>query len=110
MLLSVSEPEGYPALSLEINDGKVGSGYKTYEILWPIIRMVIMVILIVIDSRNEKNIKLFSDRLWGSMKYPLKTYSHKSKCHYELCDVEKLVFAISVWSILLVMCLYHGRL
>jgi len=46
----VSEPAGYPALSLEINDGKVGSGYQTYEILWQIIR-------IRIESRNEKNIK-----------------------------------------------------
>jgi len=50
VLLSVSEPAGYPALSLEINDGKVGSGCQTYKILWPIIR-------IGIESRNEKNIK-----------------------------------------------------
>lgn len=33
MLLSVSEPKGYPALSLEINDGKVSSRCQTYEIL-----------------------------------------------------------------------------
>jgi len=46
----VSEPVGYPALSLEINDGKVGSGYQTYETLWPTIRMGI-------ESRNEKSIK-----------------------------------------------------
>jgi hypothetical protein len=47
VLLSVSEPEGYPALSLEINDGKVGLGCQTYEILWPIVMMVVIVILIV---------------------------------------------------------------
>jgi hypothetical protein len=29
VLLSVSEPDGYPALSLEINDGKVSSRYQT---------------------------------------------------------------------------------
>jgi hypothetical protein len=44
VLLSVSEPNGYPALSLEINDGKVGSGYQNYEILWPVIIMVILIV------------------------------------------------------------------
>jgi hypothetical protein len=29
VLLSVSEPDGYPALSLEINDGKVSSRHQT---------------------------------------------------------------------------------
>jgi hypothetical protein len=34
VLLSVSEPDGYPALSLEINDGKVSSrNWNTFHLL-----------------------------------------------------------------------------
>ena len=34
VLLSVSEPEGYPALSLELNDGKVTHQFYCYSIFY----------------------------------------------------------------------------